>query len=139
VFTRRVSEFDAVAALRLAPLAAPFKPRIEEAVAEKLGIPASSVAVASFNVESVREMHSDPQDKILVLTAGGGVRDLEEHSVLVSNLSRASSEYFLDVYADVQFEDDSDKMRKRRKYDEDIFGIVNELALKEADNEPQPS
>lgn len=100
--------------------------KLENQVAEMIGVDPNLVIAYRYKIQSVREQSRNSEGSILVIRPDGRVA-FEEESTLFRSIDEAQKDEYLDVYAPVIYTDEKDKHRKSRQYDETIREIVEKL------------
>lgn len=119
--------------------------KIEIDIAEKIKeltnqeIDSNFVIINVYNIRSVREISRNDEAGILVAgVAEQEPKPFEEKSTLFASINERYADEFIEVYAPVKWDDDTEKKAIRRKLKEPILKIIEEntlQGLKELENE----
>lgn len=102
---------------------------IEKEVAARYGFDPKLVIVRPGKMESITKRAGR-----IVVTAPGGAKPLGEQSALFRSIDAATNEeYYLDVYAPVEYKDPRDKKLKREKFQAEIREVVAKAAAASPD------
>jgi hypothetical protein len=148
VFTCRVNEFrpdvrDVLAKMidERQKIASDIETSIAEEISKLTGqkVDLDFVIINAFNIRSVRETSRNDEAGILIAgEAGQPPKPFEDESTLFASINERYADEFVEVYAPIEWNNETEKKTIRRKLREPIFKIIEDntlQTLKDLENE----
>lgn len=103
-----------------------FKKDLENKISrfKELECESKYVILNSYQLRTIRDSSKESEDKILIRSKNGDIKDFEEESIVFNSISQPLKDIFLDIYAPLEFSDKRNKAMKKKSLRKKILELL---------------
>jgi len=124
VYSENLNQFSAVSRNEIALNLESHRVKLEKFIGDYLNVDPLKVIANSFKVQSVRMQSKNEEEPIMVDSSSTVPKSFEDESALFRSINEAEKDEFIEIYAPVEFADETDKRKKLRDYYNCIHSII---------------